>query len=123
MVLADLEHLRVVKHERHQKWAADHGMTHHAVSAKTGESVFLNVHLSFLHVQPLSRTILYFLLDFQVNLVFQKVAAEILGIKLYRHDLESNQRVLKAEITTYKKVEAASKPVTGNQKSSFCSLQ
>ena len=40
---ADLEHLRVVKNERHQKWAAEHGMTHHVVSAKTGESVSTNI--------------------------------------------------------------------------------
>ena len=59
----------------------------------------------------------------QVNIVFQKVAADILGIKLTRPDLEQQQRVVKAEIVTYKHAEAKSRPVQQQPKSSFCSLQ
>ena len=37
--VVDLEHMRTVKLEKHQKFAADHGMSSHFVSAKTGDSV------------------------------------------------------------------------------------
>lgn len=37
--LGDLEHTRVVKLDRHLKYALDNGMSSHAVCAKTGESV------------------------------------------------------------------------------------
>ncbi|KAK2158400.1 hypothetical protein LSH36_171g06017 [Paralvinella palmiformis] len=35
----DLEHMRTVKTEKHQKYATDHSMSSHFVSAKTGDSV------------------------------------------------------------------------------------
>lgn len=35
----DLEHMRTVKMDKHQKYAAEHGMSSHFVSAKTGDSV------------------------------------------------------------------------------------
>ena len=60
---------------------------------------------------------------FQVSICFQKVAADILGIKLTRPELEQQQRVVKAEIVTYSNHEAANKPVQQSQKSSFCSVQ
>lgn len=34
-----MEHNRIVKLDRHLKYALDNGMSSHAVSAKTGESV------------------------------------------------------------------------------------
>ena len=50
------------------------------------------------------------------------MAADILGIKLSRAELESQHRVVKAEITNYAKKEAAvSVPQT--QKSSMCIIQ
>ena len=35
----DLEHMRTVKLDRHQRFAQDRGMSSHFVSAKTGDSV------------------------------------------------------------------------------------
>ena len=92
----DLEHMRTVKIDKHQKFAAERGFSSHFVSAKTGDSV---------------------------SICFQKVAAEILGIKLTRPELEQHQRVVKAEITKYNNIEAAAKPVQAQPKSSFCSIQ
>ncbi|KAL4232222.1 Ras-related protein Rab-28 [Mactra antiquata] len=94
----DLEHMRTVKVDKHQRFAQEHGMSSHFVSAKTGDSVAL---------------------------CFQKVAAEILGIKLTKPDVEQHHRVVKAEIVNYSKQEeiaAKSMPQT-NPKSTFCVLQ
>ncbi|XP_033756413.1 LOW QUALITY PROTEIN: ras-related protein Rab-28-like [Pecten maximus] len=90
----DLEHMRTVKMDKHQKFAQEKGMSSHFVSAKTGDSV---------------------------SLCFQRVAAEILGIKLTKPEVETHQRVIKAEIIHSN--EAAAKPVLTSTKSSFCSLQ
>ena len=62
-------------------------------------------------------------LSFQVSLCFQKVAAEILGIKLTRPEIEQHQRVIKAEISTYNNIEEKTKPVKSQAKSGFCVLQ
>ena len=60
----------------------------------------------------------------QVALCFQKVAAEILGIKLTKPDVEQHHRVVKAEIVHYKNEEVAAKHIPqSNTKSSLCSLQ
>ena len=91
----DLEHMRTVKTDKHQKFAQEKGMSSHFVSAKTGDSV---------------------------SLCFQRVAADILGIKLTKPEVEQHQKVIKAEIVQYKN-EASAKPVTKTQKSSLCSLQ
>ncbi|CAG2216986.1 ras-related protein Rab-28-like [Mytilus galloprovincialis] len=92
----DLEHMRTVKIDKHQKFAQEKGMSSHFVSAKTGDSV---------------------------SLCFQRVAADILGIKLTKPEVEQHQKVIKAEIVQYKN-EASAKPVTNKpQKSSLCSLQ
>lgn len=50
----DLEHLRTVKSDRHHRFAQENGLLTYALSAKSGEGV---------------------------NLCFQKIAAELLGIK------------------------------------------
>jgi Ras-related protein Rab-28 len=39
----DMEHMRVVKPERHKEFALANNMSSHFVSAKTGESVSFNV--------------------------------------------------------------------------------
>lgn len=57
-----------------------------------------------------------------MSLCFQRVAADILGIKLTKPEVEQHQKVIKAEIVQYKN-EASAKPVTKTQKSSLCSLQ
>lgn len=94
----DLEHMRTVKIDKHQKFAQEHGMSSHFVSAKTGDSV---------------------------SLCFQKVAAEILGIKLTKPDVEQHHRVVKAEIVNYTKQEeiAARSIPQSSTKSTFCVLQ
>jgi len=57
----------------------------------------------------------------QVNICFQKIAADIVGVKLSRAELESQHRVVKAEITNYGKKEPP--PVAPPPKSSMCSIQ
>ena len=63
---------------------------------------------------------------FQVNACFQKMTAEILGIKLSRPELELQQRVVKAEIVPHSQTEKAATSRTtsqNNQKSGFCVIQ
>ncbi|XP_049486269.1 ras-related protein Rab-28 isoform X1 [Panthera pardus] len=60
----DLEHMRTVKPDKHLRFCQENGFSSHFVSAKTGDSVFL---------------------------CFQKVAAEILGIKLNKAEIEQSQ--------------------------------
>ncbi|OWK13726.1 RAB28, partial [Cervus elaphus hippelaphus] len=55
--------MRTVKPEKHLKFCQENGFSSHFVSAKTGDSVFL---------------------------CFQKVAAEILGIKLNKAEIEQS---------------------------------
>uniref|UniRef100_A0A0M3HGQ2 Ras family protein n=1 Tax=Ascaris lumbricoides TaxID=6252 RepID=A0A0M3HGQ2_ASCLU len=43
----DLEHRRAVRIEKHNKFAEQHGMTSHYVSAKTGDSVTLMFRCTF----------------------------------------------------------------------------
>ncbi|KAM3726403.1 Ras-related protein [Dirofilaria immitis] len=76
----DLEHRRVVRIERHTKFALQYGMSSYYVSAKTGDSV---------------------------TLMFRKTAAEILGIPLEQTDTEGDIIVVKASVTT--RTEAESK--------------
>lgn len=92
----DLEHMRTVKQDKHQKFAQEHGMTSYFVSAKTGDSV---------------------------NLCFQRVAGDILGIRLTKPEVEQQQRVVKAEVIQYKNDLASAKSVPRETKSSFCSIQ
>ncbi|OZC09907.1 Ras family protein [Onchocerca flexuosa] len=76
----DLEHRRVVRIERHTKFALQYGMSSYYVSAKTGDSV---------------------------TLMFRKTAAEILGIPLEQSDTEGDIIVVKASVAT--RTEAESK--------------
>ncbi|XP_023930805.1 ras-related protein Rab-28-like [Lingula anatina] len=92
----DLEHMRTVKLDKHQKFAQENGMSSHFVSAKTGDSV---------------------------NLCFQKIAAEILGITLTKPELEQHQRVVKADIINYQAKEQTSKQPPPQPKSSLCAIQ
>ncbi|KAF6032347.1 RAB28 [Bugula neritina] len=93
---SDLEHMRTVKLEKHTSYAKQHGMSSHYLSAKTGDSV---------------------------NTCFQKIAADILNIKLTRMDLELQHKVVKAEITNYSKKEAGAAVVHSQKSSSMCSIQ
>uniref|UniRef100_A0A8C2Q1L2 Ras-related protein Rab-28 n=1 Tax=Cyprinus carpio TaxID=7962 RepID=A0A8C2Q1L2_CYPCA len=60
----DLEHVRTVKMEKHQRFCQENGLISQFVSAKTGDSVFL---------------------------CFQRLAAEIVGVKLNKAEMEQSQ--------------------------------
>lgn len=90
----DLEHMRTVKFEKHQRFCQEHNLNGHIVSAKSGDSVFL---------------------------CFQRMAADILGIKLNKAEIEQSQRVVKADIVNY-----SQEPVTRTvnpPRSSMCAIQ
>jgi len=91
--LGDLEHLRAVKVDKHNKFMKEKNMSSFLISAKTGESV---------------------------NLMFQQIAAQILGITLTRIQVEDQHRVVKAEIVKFKEPKLAPAPP---KKSSICVLQ
>uniref|UniRef100_T1ISH5 Ras-related protein Rab-28 n=1 Tax=Strigamia maritima TaxID=126957 RepID=T1ISH5_STRMM len=71
----DLEHQRVIKYEKHVKFAQDNALSSHFISAKTGESV---------------------------TICFQKITADILGIKVSKAEEDQHQPVVKAEILNHK---------------------
>merc|ERR1711997_350410 len=79
----DQEHMRVIKSERHHKFAQENGLLTYAMSAKSGEGV---------------------------NLCFQKIAAELLGIRLTKAEQEHHQKVVRAEIVTYPQNRIPSNP-------------
>jgi len=92
----DLEHLRTVKKEVHSEFAQKNGMSSFFLSAKSGD---------------------------QVNYCFQKIAADILGVRLSKHEVEQSNRVIKADIVTYAEKESASSSASNSTKSTFCTLQ
>ncbi|KAL0267070.1 UNVERIFIED_CONTAM: hypothetical protein PYX00_009437 [Menopon gallinae] len=93
----DLEHQRSIRQERHEKFSNDSHISSHVVSSRTGESV---------------------------SLAFQKTAAEYLGIKLTRSEIEEQQPVVRAEISTHSNIPL--QPVRNSlqhSRSSICTLQ
>nr|CAD7604905.1 unnamed protein product [Timema genevievae] len=96
--LSDLEHQRGVRLDKHQKFAQERGFSAYLVSARTGENVALS---------------------------FQKVVAEVLGLKLTRAEQEEQQPVMKAEIVHKEAAEdsPASSSQLGASKSSVCVMQ
>lgn len=111
-----MEHLRAIKVERHLKFAKEKEMANFNVSAKTGESVRFKVR----DCLGLNVFNLLFFFYSKVNLMFQQVAAHILGIQLTRIQQEDQHRVVKAEIVKYKEAPA---PTPKTKKSSICSIQ
>lgn len=95
---ADQLHLRTVSEERHNKFANEHDMSSHFLSAKTGESVLV---------------------------CFQQVAAEMMGLKLTTADHELQQRVVTAQIENAESEIQASSSNTWNTspRSPICLLQ
>lgn len=89
----DLEHMRTVKVDKHNKFALDNNMSSYLVSARSGDSV---------------------------NSCFKKIAAEILGIRLTRPELDLQQTVLKAEIITYNDANALKPIAQTKTRSSTC---
>uniref|UniRef100_A0A8C4RQS8 RAB28, member RAS onco family n=1 Tax=Erpetoichthys calabaricus TaxID=27687 RepID=A0A8C4RQS8_ERPCA len=90
----DLEHMRTVKADKHQRYCQENGISSHFVSAKTGDSVYL---------------------------CFQRVAADILGIKLNKAEMEQSQRVVKADIVNYSQEPVAR--TVNPPRSSMCAVQ
>ncbi|XP_056626219.1 ras-related protein Rab-28 [Triplophysa dalaica] len=90
----DLEHMRTVKMEKHQRFCQENGLMSQFVSAKTGDSACL---------------------------CFQRLAAEILGIKLSKAEMEQSQHVVKADIVNYSQ-ELVARAVNP-PRSSMCSVQ
>ncbi|XP_055033623.1 ras-related protein Rab-28 isoform X2 [Misgurnus anguillicaudatus] len=90
----DLEHMRTVKMEKHQRFCQENGLISQFVSAKTGDSVCL---------------------------CFQRLAAEILGIKLSKAEMEQSQRIVKAELVNYPQDEGPIRQETNQSK--ICSVQ
>ncbi|XP_062332221.1 ras-related protein Rab-28 isoform X2 [Osmerus eperlanus] len=90
----DLEHMRTVKADKHQRFCQENGLISQFVSAKTGDSVFL---------------------------CFQRVAAEILGVKLNKAEIEQSQRIVKAELVDYPQDEGPIKQESNQSK--ICSVQ
>ncbi|KAI7789524.1 ras-related protein Rab-28 [Triplophysa rosa] len=94
LTLIDLEHMRTVKMEKHQRFCQENGLMSQFVSAKTGDSACL---------------------------CFQRLAAEILGIKLSKAEMEQSQHVVKADIVNYSQ-ELVARAVNP-PRSSMCSVQ
>ena len=90
----DLEHLRAIKSDRHHKFAQENGLLTYAVSAKTGEGV---------------------------SLCLQKIAADLLGIRLTKQEQEQQQTVVKAEIVQYREDALPRNPQT-NSASAVCNI-
>ncbi|XP_032808420.1 ras-related protein Rab-28 isoform X3 [Petromyzon marinus] len=97
----DLEHMRTVKADKHSRFCQENGLSSHFVSAKTGDSVAV---------------------------CFQRVAADTLGIKLNKAEMEQSQGVLKAELVDYREASGlreyrAAAAAARCDKSSVCSVQ
>uniref|UniRef100_A0A9J8CJD2 Ras-related protein Rab-28 n=1 Tax=Cyprinus carpio carpio TaxID=630221 RepID=A0A9J8CJD2_CYPCA len=90
----DLEHVRTVKMEKHQRFCQENGLISQFVSAKTGDSVFL---------------------------CFQRLAAEIVGVKLNKAEMEQSQHIVKAELVDYPQDEGPIRQESNQSK--ICSVQ
>uniref|UniRef100_A0A671PEA6 Ras-related protein Rab-28-like n=1 Tax=Sinocyclocheilus anshuiensis TaxID=1608454 RepID=A0A671PEA6_9TELE len=90
----DLEHMRTVKMEKHQRFCQENGLISQFVSAKTGDSAFL---------------------------CFQRLAAEMLGMKLNKAEMEQSQHVVKADIVNYSQESVAQ--AVNPPRSSMCNIQ
>ncbi|XP_015200527.1 ras-related protein Rab-28 isoform X5 [Lepisosteus oculatus] len=84
----DLEHMRTVKADKHQRFCQENGLISQFVSAKTGDS---------------------------------RLAADILGIKLNKAEMEQSQRVVKADIVNYSQEPVAR--TVNPPRSSMCAVQ
>ncbi|XP_047127216.1 ras-related protein Rab-28 [Hydra vulgaris] len=92
----DLEHLRTVKKEKHIEFANANGMSNYFLSAKSGD---------------------------QVAYCFQKIAADILGIRLHKQSVEQANRVVKADIVAYNDNDSAIRSTSAHNKTTFCIIQ
>ncbi|XP_075231974.1 ras-related protein Rab-28-like [Lycorma delicatula] len=67
----DMEHQRAIPFEKQVRFANENGISTHSISARTGENV---------------------------SVCFQRICAELLGLRLSRADQEEQQNLVKAEI-------------------------
>ncbi|XP_072476354.1 ras-related protein Rab-28 isoform X2 [Notamacropus eugenii] len=104
----DLEHMRTVKPDKHLRFCQENGLSSHFVSAKTGDSVTASC-------ERMMNT-----WDDSVFLCFQRVAAEILGIKLNKAEIEQSQHIVRAEIVKYPEEDHEH---LNSTQSKICSLQ
>ncbi|GAB1289619.1 Ras-related protein Rab-28 [Apodemus speciosus] len=75
----DLEHMRTVKPDKHLRFCQENGFSSHFVSAKTGDSD-----------GAISGTVAVYA-SLESSVYLKKVAAEILGIKLNKAEIEQSQ--------------------------------
>ncbi|KAM3849209.1 ras-related protein Rab-28 isoform 2-T2 [Diretmus argenteus] len=90
----DLEHMRTVKADKHQRFCQENNLISHFVSAKSGDSV---------------------------DLCFHRIAAEILGVKLNKAEIEQSLRIVTAQLVDYPQEENNGQDTA--QKSKICSVQ
>uniref|UniRef100_A0A9J8D344 Ras-related protein Rab-28 n=1 Tax=Cyprinus carpio carpio TaxID=630221 RepID=A0A9J8D344_CYPCA len=115
----DLEHMRTVKMEKHQRFCQENGLISQFVSAKTGDSNFQTSDLIVCTCRILRRIVRYKL--HRVFLCFQRLAAEVLGIKLNKAEMEQSQHIVKAELVDYPQDEGPIRQETNQSK--ICSVQ
>ncbi|XP_033117540.1 ras-related protein Rab-28-like isoform X2 [Anneissia japonica] len=89
----DLEHMRAIQVDRHNKLCLEHSLLSHFVSAKSGDSI---------------------------NLCFKKLAADILDLKLTKSEMEQTAQIVKAEIVNYNNAAALPRQSSRQQRSSMC---
>ena len=106
----DLEHLRVIKSDRHHKFAQDNGLLTYAVSAKTGEGVNLCL-------QKISAD----LLGEIFRQASHRLSVSLAGIRLSKQEQEQQQAVVRAEIVTYRESDLP-RQVQTNTNSLVCSV-
>jgi Ras-related protein Rab-28 len=92
----DLQHLRTVKQEKHNHFADEGNMYSYFVSAKNGD---------------------------HVNSTFYRIAAYLAGIVLTKSELESNTKVVQAEIINHPQHDPSQEKLVLTGKESRCSIQ
>ncbi|XP_065919294.1 ras-related protein Rab-28-like [Dysidea avara] len=93
---SDLEHMRTVRKDRHEKFAKDNHMSSHSISAKTSD---------------------------KVNNCFKQVAADVLHIKLTPAYLEETDAVITADVVRHTPHQSMPTKLTTKTRSSVCVLQ
>uniref|UniRef100_A0A3B3SK58 RAB28, member RAS onco family n=1 Tax=Paramormyrops kingsleyae TaxID=1676925 RepID=A0A3B3SK58_9TELE len=126
----DLEHMRTVKADRHQRFCQENGTLSLFVSAKTGDSVGRRQRVGYgggTAVWKVSRQLILPLCNSalplvpKVSLCFQRVAADILGVKLTKAEMEQSQKVVRAELVDYPHDEDPSRQEANHSK--VCCVQ
>ncbi|CAJ0572427.1 unnamed protein product, partial [Mesorhabditis spiculigera] len=91
----DLEHRRVIRIDKHNKFADEHGMASFYASAKTGDSV---------------------------TLMFRQTAADLVGVALSKTDVESDIVIVEGEIIR-EDPGVRKRPIDNSRNTAVCSIQ